>query len=94
MPKTARIGDKFAAGDAVAEGSGDVYVNNIPIARITDATTGHACWSPTKIAEGASTVFANNLKVAYVGHKNIIHCCGPSCHDEPIVKGSSDVITE
>lgn len=94
MPQTARIGDPFAAGDAVAQGSPNVLVNNIPVARQGDATTGHGCFPPSTIIEGAGSVLVNNIPVAYVGHKNVVHCCGPSCHDEAIISGSGDVITE
>ena len=96
MPAVARIGDPMARGDTVKSGSGNVYANGIPIARITDATMGHGCWPPTILAEGSGTVTANGLPISRVGDKNVAHTCGsiPETHDEPITAGSPNVFAD
>jgi len=42
MPAVGRIGDAFTDNDVVASGSGNVFVNNIPITRLSDTTSGHS----------------------------------------------------
>lgn len=95
MPAVARIGDPFADDDTVAAGSGDVFINNIPCARLSDATMGHPCppgwWPATTIAEGSGSVFVNNMPVARVGDEHLGHWCGTSFHTSPIAEGSGDV---
>ncbi len=41
MLAVSRIGDTFTDTDVIATGSGNVFVNNIPTARLSDTTTGH-----------------------------------------------------
>ena len=98
----ARIGDKFLDTDTVATGSGDVFVNNIPVARLSDKTLGHTLpghgfYPPVPIIDGSGSVFCNNLPVASIGSKHAVHCDpphpSPDCHDGAITVGSTDVIT-
>lgn len=97
MLAIARIGDQFACTDVIAGGSGNVFVNNIPVARLGDPTTGHGpppCfWPPTVIINGSGSVFVNNLPIARMTDKLATHCCGPACHDSVIVSGSGDVFS-
>jgi uncharacterized Zn-binding protein involved in type VI secretion len=76
MPAVTRIGDADIAhcSDMVrAEGSGNVFVNNIPVSRQSDNNTGHLlpgtpCPShAAPIATGSDSVKANFLGVGRVG---------------------------
>ena len=93
----ARIGDKFSDTDTIATGSGDVFINNIPAARLTDMTTGHALpghgfYPPVPIISGSGSVFANNLPLARMTDKHAPHCDPhPDCHDGVIINGSGSV---
>lgn len=92
MPAVTRIGDGYTDGDTQAEGSGDVFCNNIAVARLADATTGHGCWPPAVVDSASSTVFCNNIPVARLGDTHTTHCC-PSvgCHNGTFSEGSGDV---
>ena len=93
MPAVARIGDAISCGDTIAQGSGDVFANGIPVTRVgPDKTAGH-CFLPTKIAAGSSTVFVNNSPVARTGDPIVAHTCPPppTTHGGSIGVGSSDV---
>jgi len=95
MPQATRIGDPYSDGDSQAAGSGNVFVNGIPFARLGDATTGHSCWSPANVSSGSPNVFANNIKVGRVGDNHSIHCCPPPkliCHGGTFTAGSPDVL--
>ncbi len=106
MPAIARIGDPFTDNDLVATGSGDVFVNNIPAARLSDLTAGHVdpghgFYPPAPIIEGSGSVFVNNLAVARVDDAHAVHCDinfphkpPPDCHDGTISAGSSDVFAD
>lgn len=95
MPGAARIGDAFSCGDFVANGSPNVFANNLPIARKGDPTTGHACWDPNKIVTACSSVFANNKLVAKKGDMDQVHCCkGAACHNSPLITASTNVLIE
>ena len=98
----ARVGDTFLdtgfGVDVIASGSPDVFVNNIPIARLTDMTTGHpgppphGFYPPVPIITGSGLFFANNLPVARLTDVHLVHCDPhPDCHDAPIAVGSGDV---
>jgi len=93
MPAVARIGESFDCGDIVKTASPNVFCNGIPVARKTDATTGHGCWSGTDIKSGSGTVFVNNLALARAGDPNTPHTCSsiPETHGGNIVGGSPDV---
>jgi len=76
MPAVTRIGDAdvpHCSGMVRAQGSGDVFVNNIPVSRQTDVNTGHLlpgdpCPSHNApITTGSTTVFINNLGCGRVG---------------------------
>lgn len=79
----ARIGDSFSCGDTIAQGSGDVFTNNIPTARLGDMSTGHAppghgFYPPVPIVTGSGSVFVNNIPIArlsdaHPGHQDPPH---------------------
>lgn len=96
MPAVARIGDPMGRGDTVKSGSPNVYANGLPVARLTDGTTGHGCWPATILAEGSGTVFVNGLPVSRVGDSNVAHTCPdiPETHSEPITGGSPNVFAD
>jgi uncharacterized Zn-binding protein involved in type VI secretion len=96
----ARLGDTFTDTDVIAEGSGNVFVNGIPKARLGDLTTGHTLpghgfYPPVPIIEGSGSVFVNGIPAARLGDKHAIHCDPPhpasDCHDGVINTGSGDV---
>lgn len=98
----ARIGDKFLDTDTIAAGSGDVFVNNLPAARLGDATTGHTLpghtfYAPTTISTGSGSVFVNNMPLARLTDKHLVHCDvghpASDCHDSVISTGSGDVFS-
>ena len=94
MTACARLGDSFSCGDVIVEGSGNVFCNGLPVARVGDATSGHASWVPNAILEGSATVFCNGLPVARVGDSNVGHA-SPSpgdFHQSDIAVGSPNVI--
>jgi uncharacterized Zn-binding protein involved in type VI secretion len=66
MRPVARLGDTGTHGGAIITGSPDVFVNNIPVARVTDT---YACpiHGPNPIIKGSTRLFANNLEVARIG---------------------------
>jgi uncharacterized Zn-binding protein involved in type VI secretion len=95
MAQITRIGDPYSDGDFQAMGSGSVFVNNIPLARLGDLTTGHGCWPPAQIVAGSPTVFANGIPVGRVGDPHLIHCCpDDGCHDGIFVSGSPNVFAD
>jgi len=95
MLPVARLSDTFTDGDSISTGSGNVFVNGLPIARLSDRTTGHGpppCfWPSTVITTGSGSVFVNGLPVARMTDKHEVHCCGTSCHDAIINTGSGNV---
>lgn len=80
MPAAARIGDPINCGDTVGQGSGNVFVNGIPLARVGDLSAGHGCFPPTPITIGSPTVFANGIPVARVTDIHTPHSCGNTTH--------------
>lgn len=84
MPAVARLTDFFDCGvspkPTITAGSGNVFINNLPVTRETDPVSGHCpplCgWAPSTIASGSSSVFDNNLALARIGDPNTVHCCG------------------
>lgn len=85
MPEVARLGDPISCGDVLAEGSGDVFAEGMPVTRVTtDHTAGH-CFAPTVIASGSGTVFVNNDPVARLGDpiNSGIHLCAGYPHPGP-----------
>jgi len=103
MVAVARIGDNFTDNDIIGTGSGDVFVNNIPAARLSDITTGHNApghgfYPPAPIIAGSGSVFVNNLPIARMGDVHAVHCDvdfphlpPPDCHDGTISSGSGNV---
>jgi uncharacterized Zn-binding protein involved in type VI secretion len=77
----ARLGDTGTHGGAITTGSPDVFVNAIPIARVTDIYTC-AIHGPNPIIEGSSLLTANGLPVARIGDAT---ACGAT-----IASGSLD----
>ena len=96
MAKIARLGDPFSCGDTVASASANVYANGIPVARLTDGTTGDPCGAgPTKVAAGSGTVTANGLPLARVGDALTPHSCPSSSpHGGSISAGSPNVTAD
>ncbi|WP_198468969.1 PAAR domain-containing protein [Acetomicrobium sp. S15 = DSM 107314] len=77
MPAVARLGD-ICTGHGCwpprpsIEGSLNVFVNDIPVHRQSDAWGPHTCpdipeTHGSVLAEGWPTVFVNNLEVGYIG---------------------------
>jgi uncharacterized Zn-binding protein involved in type VI secretion len=76
MPAAARKGDQgvpHCSGYTIANGSGDVFINNRPAARVGDSSTGHlkpgnpCTGHVAQISQGSSTVFVNGKPLARVG---------------------------
>lgn len=87
-----RIGDKFTDGDTIAEGSGNVFCNGVPISRLSDATTGEGCFPSVVISSGSGSVFINNIPVARLGDTKLIHCCPDNgCHTGVVATASGNV---
>jgi uncharacterized Zn-binding protein involved in type VI secretion len=54
---------------AIIEGSKDVFINNLPAARMGDMLAPHGCSTPPesiKIAKGSLTVFINGMPAARI----------------------------
>lgn len=92
MPAVTRIGDAdvpHCSGMVRAQGSPNVFANNIPISRQSDVNTVHLLpGSPcpphsAPIATGSTTVFVNNLGCGRVGD-GISGCTS-------VAQGSGDV---
>ena len=55
---------------ANTQGSGDVFVNSIPVHRESDAWGTHCCGDSchdSTLAAGSSTVYANGLQLSRIG---------------------------
>lgn len=93
----ATVGDVFLDTDVIASGSPNVFINNKPVARLGDMTTGHTLpghgfYPPVPITSGSGLFFANNLPAARLTDTHGIHCDPhPDCHDSIISTGSGDV---
>lgn len=88
----ARLGDSFLDGDLIAQGSGNVFVNNIPFARLGDITMGEGCFPPVIIIQGSGSVFVNNIPAVRLGDAKAVHCCPDhGCHDSIVSSGSGNV---
>ena len=87
----ARIGDKVSCGDHAAEGSGDVFMDGMPVVhRGKRATTGHGCFPPT-VFKGpwSKTVFVNGHPVAIKNVTKIVpHRCKRNTHDGVLTTSS------
>ena len=100
MPAVARLTDVFTDTDVIATGSGNVFVNGLPVARLTDMTTGHSLpghttYPPVPITVGSGSVFVNGLPIARLGDKHDVHCDtghpASDCHDAAISSASGNV---
>lgn len=92
MPAITRITDIYSDGDTQAMGSNDVFANGLPVARLTDMTTGHGCWPPVPVVTASNSVFVNGLPAARLADAHATHCCpDKGCHDGVFVSGSNDV---
>lgn len=98
----ARLGDTFTDTDIVATGSGDVFINNKPCARLGDMTTGHTLpnhgvYPPVPIISGSGSVFVNNKPIVRLGDAHAVHCDPPhpdtDCHDGVINTASGNVFS-
>ena len=49
MTAPGRIGDPISCGDFIAEGSSDVFIEDLPVALQGHATTGHSDFPPTSL---------------------------------------------
>lgn len=91
MPAIARIGDPISCGDTIAQGSGNVFANGIPVTRINvDYTAGH-CFAPVVTTSGASSVLTNNIVTAFVGSPIQPHTCDDNTHGGNVSVGSPNV---
>lgn len=94
MPAAVRLGDPISCGDTMIEGSGDVFVNGIPVCRVRrDKTAGH-CFLPTTISSGGpENVLVNGSPIVRVGDPIIPHTCPPPpvTHGGAAATGSPDV---
>lgn len=91
MPAITRIGDPISCGDAMAQGSGNVFANGIPVSRLgVDNTAGH-CFPPVPVIAASPNVFVNGIPVDRVGDPIPTHCCGPVCHAGTVAVGSPNV---
>lgn len=92
MLAAVRLGDPISCGDTMGAGSGNVFVNGIPMTRaLIDKTVGH-CYQPVPVITGSTTVFVNNLPAVRVGDPIAVHCCvPPDCHSGVCANGSVDV---
>jgi uncharacterized Zn-binding protein involved in type VI secretion len=72
MTAPGRIGDPISCGDFIAEGSSDVFIEDLPVALQGHATTGHSGFPPT-ILNGpcTTTIFINDRPVSLVGITSI-----------------------
>lgn len=94
MPGIVRIGDNVSCGDVMAQGSGNVFANSIPVSRQgVDFTAGH-CYPPiTVISAFSPNVFANTINVDRVGSVLPTHCCEDDCHGpNSMTVGSGNVL--
>lgn len=93
MAAAARLGDSFSCGDTVGEGSGNVFFNGMPAARVGDITAGHECGPPTIILPPptSANVFINGLPAAVVGCTVQHGTCDDPPHIGTLLVGSPDV---
>lgn len=94
MAAVTRLADPYSCGDTQAVGSGNVFINGLPVSRVGDATAGHPCGPPTVSAGGSGTVSANGIPINKSGDPLVPHgtCSGPP-HGGSFTAGSPDVFT-
>jgi uncharacterized Zn-binding protein involved in type VI secretion len=92
MLPVARLSDTFQCGDIIAAGSGNVFVNNMPMARLSDMSMGHGPFIPLPITSGSGSVFVNFLPIAHITDLHPPHCApNVGCHPAFIAVGSGNV---
>ncbi|MCB1711352.1 MAG: hypothetical protein KDH96_02370 [Candidatus Riesia sp.] len=69
------ISNSLTDGDTVAQGSGNVFANFLPVSVHNDPTTGHGCFPPSVMISTTGTVFVNNKPVLRHGDSNQPHTC-------------------
>ena len=93
MPPVTRISDSCTGHDdcpgvPLASGSHNVYANGIPVGRVGDSYSTHACEQHTPhtpvLAGGSGTVYVNGIPVSRIGD-------GVSCGGS-VAAGSPNVI--
>lgn len=91
MPAACRVGDPMTCGDTMANGSPNVFVNNIAVSRLgIDLTAGH-CFPPVPVVSASPNVFINGIAVDRVGDPHPGHCCLDVCHGGSVAAGSPNV---
>lgn len=91
MPAAARLGDNCTGhgcypGRPIVEGSGNVFINGKPAARVGDMLDTHCCGPSCHdgvITEGSGSVFINGKPAARIG--DAVSC------DSALAEGSSNV---
>lgn len=61
------------------------------VTRLGDKCSGHGCFPPRVNDQASSDVFVNGIGAHRQGDHWVTHCCGNSCHDSSLAKGSSTV---
>lgn len=84
MPGIARNAGDDVAGGSITQGSGNVFADGAPVARVGDTIGGHGDdeHESAVMAAGSPNVFANNIPVSREGDPA---SCGH------VASGSSDV---
>lgn len=91
------IASPISCGSFIAEGSGDVFINGMPVSISSKPmVTGHGPFPPSVlIGPFSESVFVNDSPVSLVGKTKIqIHRVGKSWHDGTVVSGTTDVEVE
>ena len=87
MVANARLGDPISCGDVIAQGSGNCFMNGMPVARVGDLTAGH-CYPPVPVLVGIPRFYVNNILAAVVGNPIPTHSCGDDSHNGVVSVGS------
>lgn len=91
MPSIVRIGDGVSCGDVMAQGSGNVFANGMPVSRVgVDLTAGH-CFTPTVTTAGSPNVLTNSIVTVVVSSPIQPHTCGNNTHGGTVAVGSPNV---
>lgn len=68
MSNPGRIGDSVSCGDFIAQGSGDVIIEDMPVSLMGHMTTGHSGFPPTPlVGPCTTTIIINDLPVVLNG---------------------------
>lgn len=90
-----RIGDKISCGDHAAQGSSNVFANNMPISNEgAKKTTGHGKYAPTVfLGPYSQTVFVNNNPVVLKGITKIVPHDKKKEHINSVASSSSPTVS-